>query len=72
LIRGDAKVDLTAEGEVLHRSLREYIARMTARLLGQFDADDHPNVASGRRAGGAGARDLRLTASSSPAALTRL
>jgi hypothetical protein len=40
LIRGDAKVDLTAEGEVLHRSLREYIAGPTARLLGQFDADD--------------------------------
>jgi hypothetical protein len=40
LIRGDATVDLTAEGEVLHRSLREYIAGPTARLLGQFDADD--------------------------------
>lgn len=40
LIRGDAKVDLTADGEVLHRSLREYIAGPTARLLGQFDADD--------------------------------
>jgi hypothetical protein len=40
LIRGDAQVDLTAEGEVLHRSLREYVAGPTARLLGQFDADD--------------------------------
>jgi hypothetical protein len=40
LIRGDAKLDLTADGEVLHRSLREYIAGPTARLLGQFDADD--------------------------------
>jgi hypothetical protein len=40
LIRGDEKVDLTAEGVVLHRSLREYIAGPTARLLGQFDADD--------------------------------
>jgi hypothetical protein len=40
LIRGDAELDLTAEGEALHRSLREYIAGPTARLLGQFDADD--------------------------------
>jgi DNA-binding MarR family transcriptional regulator len=40
LIRGDAKVDLTADGEALHRSLREYIAGPTARLLGQFDLDD--------------------------------
>jgi hypothetical protein len=40
LIRGDTNVDLTAEGEVLHRSLRECIAGPTARLLGQFDADD--------------------------------
>jgi DNA-binding MarR family transcriptional regulator len=37
LIRGDAELDLTAEGEALHRSLREYIAGPTARLLGQFD-----------------------------------
>ena len=40
LIHGDAEVDLTAEGEILHRSLREYIAGPTAQLLGQFDADD--------------------------------
>jgi DNA-binding MarR family transcriptional regulator len=40
LIRGEAKVDLTADGEALHRSLREYIAGPTARLLGQFDLDD--------------------------------
>jgi len=40
LIRGDAKLDLTAEGEALHRSLREYIAGPTARLLSQFDVDD--------------------------------
>jgi hypothetical protein len=40
LIRGDAELDLTAEGETLHRSLREYIAGPTAHLLGQFDADD--------------------------------
>lgn len=31
---------LTAEGEALHRSLREYIAGSTALLLGQFPADD--------------------------------
>jgi DNA-binding MarR family transcriptional regulator len=40
LIRGDSELDLTAEGEALHRSLREYIAGPTAELLGQFDADD--------------------------------
>jgi DNA-binding MarR family transcriptional regulator len=40
LIRGDACVDLTAEGQALHRSLREYIAGPTARLLGQFDVRD--------------------------------
>jgi len=40
LIRGDAEIDLTVEGEALHRSLREYIAGPTAQLLGQFDADD--------------------------------
>jgi DNA-binding MarR family transcriptional regulator len=40
LIRGDAEVDLTAEGEALHRGLREYIAVPTARLLGQFPAED--------------------------------
>lgn len=40
LICGDAEVDLTAEGEALHRGLREYIAVPTARLLGAFPADD--------------------------------
>ena len=40
LIRGDTELDLTAEGEALHRSLREYIAVPRARLLSQFDADD--------------------------------
>ena len=40
LIRGDAELDLTAEGETLHRSLREYIAGPTARLLSEFDLDD--------------------------------
>jgi hypothetical protein len=40
LIRGDAELDLTAEGEALHRSLREYIAGPTVRLLSQFDVDD--------------------------------
>jgi DNA-binding MarR family transcriptional regulator len=40
LIRGDSHVDLTAEGQALHRSLREYIAGPTARLLGQFDIAD--------------------------------
>jgi hypothetical protein len=40
LIRGDAKLDLTAEGETLHRSLRDHIAGPTVRLLSQFDVDD--------------------------------
>lgn len=40
LIRGGAQVDLTAEGQALHRSLREYIGGPTARLLGQFDLHD--------------------------------
>ena len=40
LIRGDANVDLTAEGEALHRSLREYIAGPRDELLSQFDIDD--------------------------------
>jgi hypothetical protein len=37
---GDAELDLTAEGEALHRSLRDYIAGPTVRLLSQFDVDD--------------------------------
>src|SRR5207302_10821286 len=40
LIRGEATVELTAEGESLHRSLREYIAGPTLRLLSQFDVND--------------------------------
>lgn len=40
LIRGGASVDLTAQGEALHRSLREYVAGPAARLLSQFDIHD--------------------------------
>ncbi len=40
LIRGDAELDLTVEGEALYRSLREYVAQPAAKLLGQFDVDD--------------------------------
>lgn len=40
LIRGDEEVDLTPEGEALHRSVREYVTGPTRELLGQFDADD--------------------------------
>jgi DNA-binding MarR family transcriptional regulator len=40
LIRGDAELDLTAEGQALHRSLREFVTGSTAQLLSQFDADD--------------------------------
>ena len=40
LIRGDAEVDLTPEGEAVHRSLRESIAGPRNQLLSQFDVDD--------------------------------
>jgi hypothetical protein len=40
LIHGGAELDLTTEGEVLHRSLRDYIAEPRTRLLSQFDVDD--------------------------------
>lgn len=40
LIRGDAEVDLTKEGEALHSSLREYIAGPTLELLSQFAVKD--------------------------------
>jgi hypothetical protein len=40
LIRGNAELDMTPEGETLYRSLREYIAGPTAELLGQFDFAD--------------------------------
>ena len=40
LIGGDANLDLTPEGQTLHRSLRDYIAGPTVRLLSQFDIDD--------------------------------
>ena len=40
LIRGDAAVDLTEEGQARYRSLREYILGPTVRLLSQFDIRD--------------------------------
>ena len=40
LIRGGTNVDLTAQGEALHRSLREYVAVPATRLLSQFDIHD--------------------------------
>src|SRR5882757_1609014 len=40
LIRGNAELDLTADGLALHASLREYVTRPTIRLLSQFDIDD--------------------------------
>lgn len=40
LIHGGAEIDLTAEGEALYRSLRDYVSNLTARLLSQFDAAD--------------------------------
>jgi DNA-binding MarR family transcriptional regulator len=40
LIRGEAELDLTADGQALHASLREYVARPTIWLLSQFDIHD--------------------------------
>lgn len=40
LIRGEERVDLTAEGEALYRSLSEYVTGSAAELLGQFDVRD--------------------------------
>ena len=40
VISGDAHVDLTTDGEALHRRLREHVGAPTARLLGQFDLHD--------------------------------
>ena len=40
LIHGDTQLDLTTEGEALHRSLRESIAGPRNQLLSQFDVDD--------------------------------
>ena len=40
LIQGGESVVLTAQGEALYQSLREYVGAPTARLLSQFDLDD--------------------------------
>jgi hypothetical protein len=40
LIRGDAQVDLTDEGDKVYRDLREYVSGPTVRLLDQFDIQD--------------------------------
>jgi hypothetical protein len=40
LIRGGSEVELTPQGEALHRSLAEYVAVPRNRLLSQFDAGD--------------------------------
>ncbi len=40
LIRGDAEIDLTAEGEALYESLRDYVTAPAVQLLSQFDVDD--------------------------------
>jgi DNA-binding MarR family transcriptional regulator len=40
LIRGDAELDLTTDGEAVHRSLRESIAGPRDKLLSQFDVND--------------------------------
>jgi DNA-binding MarR family transcriptional regulator len=40
LIHGGERVDLTATGEELYRSLSEYVTGSAAELLGQFDVRD--------------------------------
>jgi hypothetical protein len=40
LIAGDAQLDLTSEGQALHRSLRDSIAGPRNELLSQFDVED--------------------------------
>jgi len=40
LIRGDERVDLTAAGEALYRSLSEHVTGSAAQLLSQFDVRD--------------------------------
>jgi hypothetical protein len=40
LICGDLEVDLTEDGGILYRSLREFVTRPTAELLGHFEIDD--------------------------------
>ena len=37
LIRGEAELDFTDEGEAFYRSLREYVTGPTIQLLSQFD-----------------------------------
>ena len=40
LIRGEAELDFTDEGEAFYRSLREYVTGPTSQLLSQFDIHD--------------------------------
>jgi DNA-binding MarR family transcriptional regulator len=40
LIHGDERVDLTAAGEALYRSLSEYVTGSATQLLSQFDVGD--------------------------------
>jgi DNA-binding MarR family transcriptional regulator len=40
LIRGDSEIELTAQGQALHRDLSEYIAVPRIQLLSQFSMDD--------------------------------
>jgi DNA-binding MarR family transcriptional regulator len=40
LIRGDAEVELTPDGERLYRDLHGYVSRPTARLIGRLDPGD--------------------------------
>ena len=40
VIRGDAQLELTDEGETLYRSLRAYVGDAAVRFLSQFDLDD--------------------------------
>src|SRR5262249_1940674 len=40
LIRGDGRIDLTADGQALFEDLRAYIAGPTVELLSQFELGD--------------------------------
>ena len=40
LIRGEAELDFTDEGEAFYRSLREYVTGPTIQLLSQFDINN--------------------------------
>jgi hypothetical protein len=50
LIRGEAEIDLTDEGETLYGDLREYVIGPTVELLSQFELQDIETTVSTLRA----------------------